>query len=113
MMDEQKIREEAWQEGAEAAWEWSVSRGEGFPDNPYTPEVEYTPSLVEMNAVLLSKFTQLEIWRGEKQREGQLAEHVRVMVVEELERLKAQATDTWTWTEVINDCVDAIKRMKP
>jgi hypothetical protein len=120
MMDEEKIREEAWQEGAEAAWEWSVSRGEGFPDNPYTPEVECTPTLQEMNAVLLSEFTQEEIWRGEKQREGQLAEHERVMIVEELKTFEAEILEgemmlqagggNLTKLDTVRECIALIKR---
>jgi hypothetical protein len=118
-MDEQKIREEAWLEGQDAVYYQENLWGNIYPRpaNPYTPVVEYTPSLQEMNAVLLSKFSQREVWRGQKQREDQIAENVRVMVVEELERLKetldlgATGMD-WYKLSAINDCVDAIKRME-
>jgi hypothetical protein len=112
MMDEQKIREEAWKEGQDAVYYQENLWGNIYPRpaNPYTPVVEYTPSLVEMNTVLLSKFTQLEIWRGEKGREDRLAEYVRVTVVGVLERMKSSNGD-WTRDEIINDCVNAIKRL--
>jgi hypothetical protein len=115
-MDKQEIREEAWQEGAEAAWEWSVSREEGFPDNPYTPEVECTPSHQEITDTLLGTFTWDEIGRYLHQRELNIAALERLRVAGELERLKetldlgASGMD-WYKLSAINDCVDAIKRL--
>jgi hypothetical protein len=106
MMDEETLEQmmsRAWLEGLEAAFDVDS------PENPYEP-VEYTPSLVEMNTVLLSKFTQLEIWRGEKQREGQLAEHERVMIVEELQQLRSVDVDPLV-VQTINHCVGMIRRM--
>jgi hypothetical protein len=111
IMDEQEVRAVAWSEGAEAAWEWSVSRGDGFPVNPYTPVVGYTPSLEEMNRVLRKTFTQEEIWRAENQLEDQLVEHVRVKVIEELQQLRSVDVDPLV-VQTINQCVGAIKRMK-
>jgi hypothetical protein len=115
-MNEQEIAEQAWAEGAEAVYRGNNLFDGVFPDNPYTPEVEYTPSLVEMNAVLLSKFTQEEIWRGEKRRDDQFAALERVRVAGELQRLKETldlgATDiAWYKLEAITECVDAIKRL--
>jgi hypothetical protein len=107
MMDEREIAEKAWREGADAAS--AFSRGKDFPDNPYAPD--YTPSPLEMNAVLLSKFSQVEIWRGEKQRDNKLAEHVRVMVVEELQQLRSVDVDPLV-VQTINHCVGMIRRMK-
>jgi hypothetical protein len=88
MMDEQRVRLEAWFEGAEATLKINNLGGnvDYRPANPYalTPAAEYTPSLQEMNAVLLSKFSQEEIWRGEKQREDKLAEWFRVEIAQAL-----------------------------
>jgi hypothetical protein len=137
MMDERQIREEAWLEGVYAVTGLSPETALTVP-NPYAPVVEYTPSLVEMNAVLLSKFSQLEVWRGQKQRENQLAEHVRVMVVEELEVMKLRERriyeeelqalnlrrshiislpergflDSRARDGAVGDCIAVIKRMK-
>jgi hypothetical protein len=108
MMDERQIREEAWLEGAYAVTGLSPATAFTVP-NPYAPD--YTPSLQEMNAVLLSKFSQVEIWRGEKQRDNKLAQHVRVMVVEELQQLRSVDVDPLV-VQTINHCVGMIKRMK-
>jgi hypothetical protein len=92
MMDEETVEqkmERAWDEGARAPRQIQTFNGTATRTvNPYTPVVEYTPSLVEMNAVLLSKFTQEEIWRGEKRRDDQLAALERVRVVGELKVMK-------------------------
>jgi hypothetical protein len=135
MMDERQIRKEAWLEGAYAVTGLSPETALTVP-NPYAPE--YTPSLQEMNTVLLSKFSQLEIWRGEKQRDNKLAEHVRVKVVEELEVMKLRERriyeeelqamklrrshiisppergflDSRARDGAVGDCIAVIKRMK-
>jgi hypothetical protein len=122
MMDEQRIRSEAWLEGAKAVYHQHGSGGDvhNRPTNPYALVVEYTPSLVEMNAVLLSKFSQLEIWRGQKQRENQLAEHERVMIVEELKTFEAEILEgemmfragggNLTKLDTVRECIALIKR---
>jgi hypothetical protein len=121
MMDERQIREEAWQEGRNAGYrQQAMGNLADRPLNPYTPVVEYTPSLQEMNTVLLSKFSQLEIWRGEKQREGQLAEHERVMIVEELKTFEAEILEgemmfragggNLTKLDAVRECIAVIKR---
>jgi hypothetical protein len=112
-MDEQEAREEAWQEGVSAAMKgmglmWSLDE---YP-NPYTPEVECTPSHQEMNAVLLSEFTQEEIWRGERQREDQLAVLARVKVVEELESLEQRLTHTAPAAYTVGTCIRIIRDME-
>jgi hypothetical protein len=121
MMDERQIREEAWQEGRNAGYrQQAMGDLADCPLNPYTPVVEYTPSLQEMNTVLLSKFTQLEIWRGEKQRDNKLAEHVRVMVVGELKTFEAEILEgemmfragggNLTKLDTVRECIALIKR---
>jgi hypothetical protein len=115
MMDEetvQQMRSRAWLEGLEAAF------GTDSPENPYAPD--YTPSLQEMNRVLRKTFTQEEIWRGEKQREGQLAEHERVMIVEELKTFEAEILEgemmfragggNLTKLDTVRECIALIKR---
>jgi hypothetical protein len=114
-MDEQEIREEAWREGAQAAYLHHSPGGTVFlvrPDNPYTPPVEYTPSLQEMNAVLLSKFSQREVWRGQKQREDQLAVNVRVVVAEELESFKKGLTHYAPAVLTVETCIRIIREME-
>jgi hypothetical protein len=113
-MDEQSIREEAWKEGAEAVYYQENLWGNIYPRpaNPYTPVVEYTPSLQEMNAVLLSKFSQREVWRGQKQREDQLAENVRVKVAEELEDFKKGLTHYAPAVLTVETCIRIIRDMK-
>jgi hypothetical protein len=85
-MDEQGIREEAWREGAQAAY---LHHGSGVrPDNPYTPVVEYTPTYMEVHKALLKTFTEGEIVRYLGQRERDIAENERGMVVNKLEVMK-------------------------
>jgi hypothetical protein len=119
MMDERQIREEAWLEGAYAVTGLSPATAFTVP-NPYAPD--YTPSLQAMNTVLLSKFSQLEIWRGEKQRDNKLAAHVRVKVVEKLgvmirhEEYLAHLTGGRSLSikriRAIKDCIAMIRKMK-
>jgi hypothetical protein len=124
MMDDETLEqklEKAWDEGARATRQIQTFNGTATRTvNPYTPEVECTPTLQEMNAVLLSEFTQEEIWRGEKQREGQLAEHERVMIVEELKTFEAEILEGEMMfraglvdlrkLDTVRECIALIKR---
>jgi hypothetical protein len=89
MMDEQKIREEAWQEGRTAGYRQHVLGDlADRPVNPYAPVVKYTPTYMEVHKALLNTFTEDEIVRYLGQRERDIAEYERGMVVNKLEVMK-------------------------
>jgi hypothetical protein len=117
-MDEQKIREEAWREGAQAAY---LHHGSGVrPDNPYTPVVEYTPTYMEVHKALLKTFTEHEIRRYLCERERGIAEYERGMVVNKLESLIYPANAyvgenrrvQSARNDAIHDCLKMVKRME-
>jgi hypothetical protein len=117
-MDEQEIREEAWKEGAQAAY---LHHGSGVrPDNPYTPVVEYTPTYMEVHKALLKTFTEHEIRRYLCERERGIAEYERGMVVNKLESLIYPANAyvgenrrvQSARNDAIHDCLKMVKRME-
>jgi hypothetical protein len=121
MMDERQIREEAWQEGVSAAMKdmglmWSLDE---YP-NPYAPVVEYTPTYMEVHKALMKTFTEDEIRRYLGQRERDIAEYERGMVVNKLDcergqynRLAGIKPDPLSIArnDTILYCIAVIKRM--
>jgi hypothetical protein len=112
MMDEQKIRAEAWQEGRTAGYRQHVLGDlANRPVNPYAPVVKYTPTNQEITKAVLKTFTEDEMLRYFHQRERDIAEYERGMVVEELQQLRSVDVDPLV-VQTINHCVGMIKRMK-
>jgi hypothetical protein len=112
MMDEQKIRAEAWQEGRTAGYRQHVLGDlANRPVNPYAPVVKYTPTNQEITKAVLKTFTEDEMLRYFHQRERDIAEYERGMVVEELQQLRSVDVEPLV-VQTINHCVGMIKRMK-
>jgi hypothetical protein len=119
MMDEQKIREEAWGEGANAMHK---RRGSDVLINPYAPVAEFTPDLMQVNEALLGAFTQDEIWRYQVQRDYDIAEFERKRVVNHIEFMQRQENQYRppipgsvlnTWNEGVDTCAKLVKKINP
>jgi hypothetical protein len=121
MMDERQIREEAWQEGRNAGYrQQALGDLADRPLNPYAPVVKYTPTYMEVHKALMKTFTEDEIVRYLGQRERDIAEYERGMVVNKLDCERAQYNRlagvnhgplSIARNDTILDCIAVIKRM--
>jgi hypothetical protein len=112
MMNEREIAEKAWQEGRTAGYRQHVLGDiADRPVNPYAPVVKYTPTYMEVHKALMEAFTEDEIVRYFGQRERDIAEYERGMVVNKLQQLRSVDVDPLV-VQTINHCVGMIRRMK-